>query len=203
MATVKKANVPPTHPSVYVGLALAAVGLLVATYAYTGTRVYDITFAVVALLGALLALGGILAAAWGRSIMAARASRSRRGAIQAEALKMEEDLPTIAAPKEKKRFAFPLPKRAAKEKVPEGSGGAAVFAFRRRTEETPTPVEAAPVEAAAAPEPVEALAEPAAGAAGEPVRVTLRCPQCAETFSAEGARPFLATCGSCGFSATV
>lgn len=208
MATVKKANVPPTHPTVWVGLALAVVGLLLATFAYTGTRVYDIAFAFVALAGGLLALAGILAAAWGRSIMAARASRSRRGLIKEEALKLEEELPTIATTREKKRFAFPLPKR--KEERTESASG--VFAFKRRAPEPqPEPTLArddprhpeAQLEASPESIPVTVAPAPQPSPESEPVRVTLRCPQCSETFSAEGVRPFTATCGTCGFSATV
>lgn len=228
MATVKKANVPPTHPTVWLGLGLAAIGLLVATYAYTGARVYEVLYAFVALGGALLALAGILLAAWGRSIMAARASRSRRSAFKEDALALakpvpvteaigpaaasSEDAPTIAASREKKRFSFPMPKRAAKPKkdaASEGSGasgagaqsGASVFAFKRRATEAPAP--AAPPEPA--PSPVLDAELDAIGDLRDPktVRVTLKCPSCATTFSAEGVRPFPAVCTSCGFSAMV
>lgn len=182
---------PPTHPTVYSGLALAVVGLLLATYAYTGTRVYSIGFAFVAALGGLLALAGILTAAWGRSIMAARAARSRRGLIKEEALKLDESLPTVAAPAGKKR-RFTLPKLG-------------------RSQGTPPPGAAPPD----ADEPLVRLAPEPASTPGpaddaplvtltpEIVRVSLRCPACSETFSAEGARPFRATCPQCGFSATV
>lgn len=219
MATVKKANVPPTHPTVWVGLALAVVGLLLATYAYTGARVYSIAFAFVALSGALLALAGILVAAWGRSVMASRASRARRATFQADAMSIakpvsaaqaiaevsSEQAPTVAASAEKKRFSFAMPKlprreRAPKEQksaTPAGEEKSAIpsgaFRFRRR-EETPEP-EAEP---RPQPEPLVTLAP-----RPEPVRVTLRCPQCSTTFSAEGARPFEAVCGNCGFAATV
>lgn len=219
MATVKKANVPPTHPTVYVGLALAVMGLLVAMYAYTGTRVYDIVFAFIALAGALLALAGILVAAWGRSIMAARASRSRRAVIREDALSLakpvaasdapasSETLPTIATPPEKKRFSFPIPKRAKKEDKREGSPGA-VFAFKRREPA------AAPAESARAPpaaddprSPGFAAALPAETASvslvDRPTRATLRCPQCGNQFVAEGVRPFSATCPTCGFASTI
>lgn len=217
MATVKKANVPPTHPTVWVGLALAVVGLLVATFAYTGTRVYDIAFAFTALAGGLLALAGILTAAWGRSIMAARASRSRRGLIKEEALKLDEQLPTVATTREKKRFAFPLSRREKPEKA-EAQGAAGVFAFKRRAPE-PEPVpEPEPPMARDDPRnpevqletpdeeiPITVTSEPESSpeSSAEPVRVTLRCPQCSQTFSAEGVRPFTATCGNCGFSANV
>lgn len=236
MASVKKANVPPTHPTVWLGLGLAVIGLLVATYAYTGARVYEIGFAFAALGGAILALAGILMAAWGRSIMAARASRSRRAVFKEDALAMakpvkvsdtleepaSEDAPTIAAPREKKRFAFPLPKLGGKgERKPaeraEGAGGGSVFAFKRRAPDpAATPVTVQPEPAAADPEErievaletalLETAAEERVAApepAAPPVRVTLKCPSCSTTFSAEGVRPFQATCSSCGFSATV
>ena len=202
VATVKKANVAPTHPTVWIGLALAAVGLLVATFAYTGTRVYEIGYAFAALAGGLLALGGILTAAWGRSIMSARAGRARRGLIATDAKKLEEreDLPTVAAPKEKKRFAFGAKR---KEKPLEAESVAGVFAFKRRAPDDPRPPASEP-----APEPIPVVVTPApapapAPADAKPVRVTLRCPQCSQQFSAEGVRPFAATCGNCGFSATV
>lgn len=211
MARVKRANVPPTHPTVWIGLALASVGLLLAIFSYTGSRVYEIAYAFVALAGALLALAGILAAAFGRSFMASRASRSRRAAFSADAMAISkpeekptpeptsEDLPTVAASREKKRFAFSLGRR--KEKEP-GAIPSGVFAFKRR-EPSPSPE----------PEPSPSLPSPpsiepespliALAPSAEPVRVTLRCPQCSTTFPAEGVRPFLAQCTSCGFSATV
>lgn len=215
MAQVKKANVPPTHPTVWAGLGLALVGLLVAMYAYTGTRVYDITFALVALVGGLLALAGILTAAWGRSIMAARASRSRRGLMEDDARKaaargtvetLAEQPPTVAAPAEKKRFKLPIPQRRPKE--PEKAAGANVFAFKRRAspaserpaEPRDDPRDPAVAAGLAAPaETVEVSLAPA------PVleRVTLKCPQCATQFTAEGVRPLTATCPSCAFSATI
>lgn len=224
MATVKRANVAPTHPTVWVGLALAVVGLLFAVYAYTGARVYDVRFAIVAIVGALLALAGIFVAAWGRSLMAARASRARRAGISADALAMarppsdeapapsSEDAPTVAAPpRERTRFAFSLPKRGRKEPAEEErrerAVPAGVFAFRRRE---PQPASEPVPEQTAAPRlddgaPLVTLApSPAqAQAPAEAVRVTLRCPQCASTFQATGVRPFEAICGSCGFSATV
>ncbi|HVM44543.1 MAG TPA: hypothetical protein VM582_01310 [Candidatus Thermoplasmatota archaeon] len=222
MATVKRGNVPPTHPTVWIGLALATIGLLLAVFAYTGGRVYDITYAFVALGGAVLALAGILVSAWGRSILSARAGRSRRAAISADALAIgrpaaagepapafSQDAPTIAAPREKKRFPFPRPR--AKKAEAEPAIPAGVFAFRRREPPAPAAPEAEsttalpPVPALAPDEPPVAL--DAAPAPREPsaerVRVTLRCPQCGTTFGAEGARPFEATCTSCGFSATV
>lgn len=223
VATVKRSNVAPTHPTVWIGLALATIGLLIAVYAYTGARVYDLLFAFVALIGAMLALIGILVAAWGRSVMAARASRSRRATISADAMTIakpepeptqaatSEDAPTVAPSREKKSFGFAIPKRAKKEKKKEPAKDAipaGVFAFRRREPEPeptnePEPIRLEPrpepiVEAPLADEPMVTLAPPA-----PPVRVTLRCPQCSTTFSAEGVRPFSATCGSCGFSATV
>lgn len=233
MATVKKANVPPTHPTVWIGLGLAVVGLVVATYAYTGARVYEIGFAFVALFGAILALAGILVAAWGRSIMAARASRSRRTAFKEDAMALatpvavnelstpsSEDAPTVAVSREKKRFSFPMPKRGPKAEQKETAGGTSgaggsVFAFKRRApspeaEQSP-PAEPATVEAAlpvpevAAPPPAIDAELDAIGDLHEPktVRVTLKCPSCATTFTAEGVRPFQASCTSCGFSATI
>lgn len=191
MAAVKKANAPPTHPSVYVGLALATVGLLVAAFAYTGTRVYDVLYAFVALVGGLLAFAGILTAAWGRSILASRASRSRRGLDAPRALADEGPTPppTVAAHPEKKGFRFPMPKR--REKVAPAAETGAVFAFRRRQEPAPAPEAAPPL----------AQAEPAVPSVLE--RVTLRCPRCATQFAAEGTRPFTAACPSCAFSADV
>ena len=210
MATVKRGNVPPTHPTVWTGLALAVVGLLLAVFAYTGSRVYEITYAFVALAGAFLALAGIFTAAWGRSIMSARASRSRRAGISADALAMarpgpereelppvsSEDAPTVAAPKDKKRLPFSLPRRAKKK---EERREAPIPAGALRDEPAPvaypTPAPLPPVPALAPDEPLVTLSGP--------VRATLRCPQCGATFAAEGARPFQATCASCGFSATV
>lgn len=193
MATATKRQSPPTHPTVWAGLGLAAVGLLLAAYAYTGTRIYDITFAFVAVAGGLLALAGILTAAWGRAVMSARAQRSRRGLIHDDAVKAaraahvaEEEPPTVAAPKEKRAFDLA---RAAKRLVPrlpqrEKPDPKAVFAFR-----SPPPAEPAP---AAPPTP-----------AGVPERVTLRCPQCDAKFTTVGVRPLTATCPSCGFAAQV
>lgn len=218
MATVKKANVPPTHPTVYAGLALASVGLLVAIWAYTGTRVYEIMYAIVAGIGGVLALAGILVAAWGRSVMAARSSRSRRALMTQDALAVgkpvsvtqaateamgSETMPTVAAPSEKKRFSFSIPKRAKKEEKPAEAG--ALFAFKRKQPDA-APPERAPDDPRH-PIVTERLAEERAPApsadAPAPVRATLKCPQCGHTFSVEGVRPFEARCPSCGFASTV
>lgn len=185
MATVKKAQVAPTHPTVYVGLGLTVIGLLLAMYAYTGTRVYDVTFAAVALGGGVLALVGIFVSAWGRSIMASRATRARRGLITKDALDLTRPEkpapPTVAAPEKKRRFAFGGKKQKEEKPAP-----GALFAFKRSG---PAPVP---------------MAEPtAAPSDAGTVRAKLRCPQCANEFVAEGVRPFQATCGACGFSATV
>src|SRR5688500_9424356 len=111
MAATKRAT-PPTHPTVWIGLGLAGVGLLLALYAYTGTRVYDVMYAGVALAGGFLALGGILTAAWGRAVMSARAARERRQLIQKDAIVAGDEVahqapPTVAEPAVKKRFSFP------------------------------------------------------------------------------------------------
>ena len=184
MAATKRAA-PPTHVTVWVGLAMAAVGLLVALYAYTGTRVYDVTFAFVAVLGGLLALAGILTSAWGRAVMAARAGRARRLTMQQDAMKLGKEVavverpPTVAEPASKKKFDFSA---TARRMMPERPSF-----LTRKSAPPPAPAEAAPLAAAAA------VLE----------RVTLKCPQCASEFSAEGVRPFAATCPHCGFSADV
>lgn len=212
MATVKRGNVPPTHPSVWIGLALASLGLLLAIFSYTGSRVYDILFAIVALAGGLLALVGILVAAFGRAFMASRASRARRAVFSADAMAAArpapeptaEDAPTVAAPREKKRFSFP--KRKGKEAEAQDAS-AGIFAFQRREPERAPEPEPAPSPSLPPPPSLEPDAPPVALAPdappAEPVRVTLRCPQCSATFTAEGVRPIAATCSSCGFSATV
>lgn len=209
MATATKRAAPPTHVSVWVGLAMAAVGLLVALYAYTGTRVYDVTFAFIAILGGIFALAGILTSAWGRAVMAARAGRARRLTMTQDTMKlahqvhMDQPPPTVAEPPSKKRFDF---RATAKRMMPERrprdenaapareNGGAAakassMFAFRTKakTQAPPAPPTEAPAVVAAAP--VE--------------RVTLKCPQCSTQFSAEGTRPFTATCPQCGFAAEI
>jgi len=213
VATVKKANVPPTHPTVYVGLALAAIGLLLAMYAYTGSRVYDIMFAFIAIGGGVISLAGIMTAAWGRSIMAARASRSRRTAMSVDALALgkpvpveeargSESMPTIAAPSEKKRFSFSMPKRAKKEAP--NADPAALFAFKRRADAAPAPAAPTARDDPRNPEVSAALAESPIGPEPEAVlKISLKCPQCGTQFSAEGVRPFEARCSACGFAATV
>lgn len=231
MATPQKRVQPATHVSVWIGLGLAIVGLLIAMYAYSGTRVYDIAFAYVAIAGGILAIAGILISAWGRAIMAARAQRNRRATLQKDALKLadagvaERPPPTVAEPPEKKRFAFGMPGRrqqAQEAKAVEGkaSSGRTVFAFRARASAPPPPApEAAPAPVAEPhPEPlveipaIESLVEAplqmetplvAAASAAATERVTLKCPSCATQFSTEGVRPLTATCPSCGFSATV
>lgn len=186
MAQVK--NVPPTHPTVYVGLGLATVGLLLAVYAYTGARVYDIVYAFVALAGGMIAAIGILTAAWGRAIMSARASRQRRGLIAEDAAKVAaavgaEASPTVAAPRSKRSFDF---SRSKKERPKETTAsGGSVFAFKRREAAMERAVDATPVEAVA----------PAA-----PERLTVKCPDCGTVITAEGVRPIAVVCPSCGFS---
>lgn len=198
MATVKKANVPPTHPSVYVGLVFATIGLLVAVYSYTGARVYEIRYAVIAAVGAFLALVGIFVASWGRSIMASRASRSRRTTMSRDAMAItapegSESAPTIAVPSEKKRFRFPRPARIEKE-TPAQAG--ALFAFKRQ----PTAATRAPDDPR---DPIVAARIAAEPALAGPIRATLKCPQCSSMFVAEGTRPFEARCDKCGFTSTV
>lgn len=205
MATVKRAT--PTHPTVYVGLALAAVGLVLAMYAYTGTRQYDITYAFVAIGGGLLALAGIFTAAWGRAIMSVRAQRARRAAHPVEPAKGAEVRapPTVAAPQQKKRFdlgnaAMKAFKRrrdheGAKPHEEKAASHQTAFAFRRRNAPAPPPSVDEPEETRAAPAPA---LDPAA-----PARLTLQCPRCAASFSAEGVRPLTVLCPSCGFSDTV
>ncbi|MFA5860578.1 MAG: hypothetical protein WDA16_02680 [Candidatus Thermoplasmatota archaeon] len=119
MATAKR-KAPPTHPTVWIGLGLAAVGLLVAMFAYSGTRVYDITYAIIAVVGAVVALAGILLAAWGRAVMSARAQRSRRAFTHEDSLTLTEGVgapPTVAEPPSKKRFAFKKVDKAPLERL--------------------------------------------------------------------------------------
>lgn len=52
---------------VWGGLALAFLGLVVATYSVTGERIYDITWAPIFVLGAGAALAGAAVAAYGRA----------------------------------------------------------------------------------------------------------------------------------------
>jgi hypothetical protein len=190
MAAPKKAA-PPTHPTVWIGLGLAGVGLLLALYAYTGTRVYDVMFAGVALAGGLLALCGILAAAWGRAIMSARASRDRRSLMRRDAIVAGEEAthqappPTVAEPATKKRFVFPKASALARSS---GDKASTLFAFRRR------PAEEAPPAPSPTPSPVSVQVAQ---------RLTLKCPSCGQQFAAEGVRPFTATCSHCGFAAEV
>lgn len=218
MAATRRAQ-PATHPTVYVGLALATVGLFLALYAYTGTRIYDVRFAFMALLGALLALAGIMTAAWGRAILSSRATRARRATIHDDAIKAETDLaqtpPTVAAPAEKKRLdlrkwarrAKPAP--AGEEEAKPAAKGA--FAFKRRAATPPPP--APPEERAAAPvdgavatadaPPSEAPAAAAPVVDAEPPaieRLTVKCPRCSTQFVAEGVRPIPIQCPSCGLA---
>jgi hypothetical protein len=211
MAAPTKRAQPATHPTVYVGLALAAVGLLLALYAYTGTRIYDIRFVLVAIGGAALAIVGIFVSAWGRAIMASRAQRSRRALIHDDALRVvEEGLappPTVAEPPSKKRFDFKLgarkPKAPREEPVEKPAKGA--FAFKRRAAPPPPPAppaEEGPVVAVVA-EPHPAAAPLAASAEPALERVTVRCPRCATEFTAEGVRPIPITCPSCGLAGSL
>ena len=216
MAQPAKRAQPATHVSVWIGLGLSLVGLLLAMYAYSGTRVYDIAYAYVAVAGGVLALAGILVSAWGRAIMAARAQRMKRQTLQHDALKLADagiaearQPPTVAEPAEKKRFAFPaLGRREKRPAVEGGASSGTLFAFRRGAPPHPPAPEAAP----AASEPraleipsVEGLVDAPLPLAAEPAveRVTLRCPSCSGEFTAEGVRPLAATCPTCGFSATV
>jgi hypothetical protein len=174
---------PPTHPSVWIGLGLATLGLFVALYAYTGTRVYDVTFAAVALVGGVVALAGILVSAWGRAVMAARASRSRRSVMKEDTLKLAEvaleQPPTVAEPASKRRIdlanVFKIDLSAATSRLK----------FKR------------------APRPGGAEEAAVVETPPQSVRVTLKCPDCGTEFTSEGVRPFTATCPQCAFSADV
>jgi len=166
MATVKRNNVAPTHLSVWAGLALASLGLIVALISYTGPRVYDLRFAFVALAGGILALGGILTAAWGRSIMASRAQRARRGltttsrsqgasssdTTERTSAAMARPPPTVAVQEEKPKpkaqkgvFAFG---RGGKKAAPQQTAPGGLFAFKRSEEPSDAPASSAATSAA-------------------------------------------------------
>lgn len=210
---------PATHPTVYVGLALALAGLLVAMYAYTGTRIYDLTYAYIALGGGVLALLGILTSAWGRAVMASRAQRARRG-FDAPRPSSDEAPPTVAVPRAKRTLKLPpMPRFGRKAEAPQPAADASMFSFRRRSAPPPSPpAEPSPAAAAlpaqqvevetvpAAPQtppeeaPIEVAPMPAGGAVE---RITMRCPRCANEFTAEGVRPIAVSCPSCGLAGTV
>jgi predicted RNA-binding Zn-ribbon protein involved in translation (DUF1610 family) len=211
MAETKRRVSEPTHPSVWAGLVLAVAGLLVALYAYTGPRVYDIVYFFAALAGGLLALGGILAAAWGRALGASRRKRAEKaarfgapapaGAATAASSRAArgdgraaDAPPTVAAPADKRTIlARLIPKGAPKE--PEAPPKP-VFAFRRRGAGA-GPGAAAPAATAAAAVSVEPAKVPVRE------RLSMACPNCGEQFAAEGVRSFTATCPKCAFSAEV
>ena len=217
-ATTRKRAQPATHPTVYVGLLMAIVGRLLAMYAYTGTRIYDITFAFIAIGGAAIALTGILVAAWGRAVMAARAQRARRGlATRAKeqetdvAIRVEEAPPTVAEPAEKKRRLAmpPLPKLGRRKKAEENGearpakANAAMFAFRRRGASASTEPTAQEVSVAPEAPPAAAPSGDDPTADGAVVRITIKCPQCSTEFSAEGVQPIAIQCPSCGLAGSV
>jgi hypothetical protein len=52
---------------VWAGLGITALGLVLAAYAVTGDRIYDLTWAPIFVLGAAVALAGAGVAAWGRT----------------------------------------------------------------------------------------------------------------------------------------
>jgi hypothetical protein len=107
--------------------------------------------------------------------------------------------PTVAQPSNKKRFSFPKPSAlmARRQKdddaVESSSGKAALFAFRRSSNAPPAPPEASVAPAPAAESTLVPVVE----------RLKLKCPSCAQAFTAEGVRPFTATCSNCGFVAEV
>lgn len=211
MAQTKRRVSEPTHPSVWVGLVLAAAGLLVALYAYTGPRVYDITFFFVAIVGGVLAFAGILVSAWGRALGASRRARAAKAAkfgapeptaagsspVEARAAKARatgalassapvEQPPTVAAPAGKRGLLSRFGARGGEKE--EKADAKPVFAFRRK---------------GGAPEGGGAVAAMAVPAEPALERLTVRCPRCTTQFDAEGVRPFTATCPSCAFSAQV
>lgn len=185
VATAKR-KAPPTHPSVWIGLGLASVGLLVAMFAYSGTRVYDIIYATIAVVGAIVSLAGILLAAWGRAVMSARAARARRTLMREDTLKLTEALepapPTVAEPPSKKRFDF-------KSLMPERRPS---FSLRSKKAPSPEPSREASGAVVLAP-PEEAPLE----------RLLLQCPECDTRFQTEGRRPFVATCPVCSHAEAV
>lgn len=214
--TRNKRAQPSTHPTVYVGLLLAIGGLLVAMYAYTGTRIYDATYFFVAIGGGLLALFGMLTAAWGRAVATARAQRVRRqrakraaesgAAIEPAATREAapvEQPPTVAAPREKRRIAIPSFVRRGKREGSDAEDEAGnMFSFRRRAarnEPEQVVVEETPASAA------ESATTHATDVTsdGVEVRITLKCPQCATQFTAEGVQPIAIECPSCGLTGQV
>jgi hypothetical protein len=69
----------------YTGLLIALVGVLVGGYAYTGSRIYDIVYLPVALLGLALVLGGSALAGYGqanRPRLGGRGGDDEPGAIE-------------------------------------------------------------------------------------------------------------------------
>lgn len=212
MATSTSASrrkAPGTHPTVWAGLVLSIVGLLLAMYAYTGTRIYDLVFAFVAIGGGALALIGILVAAWGRAVMTARAQRARRGLaakpgareVPVDAAEPQEAPPTVAAPAQKRSaLRMPALPKLGRRKDAAPTNTAQLFQFRRRS---PAKAQDAPAVVEVTADVPPAPAAPDATADGEPVRITMKCPQCGTEFSAEGVQPLTVACPACGLSGTV
>lgn len=155
------------------GFAAATVGLLLAAYAYTPPRVYDIAFLGVAALGFLLMFGGIVAAGWARASAGRKRARRRSPTPRSSTLvgAGATRVPVEATPKDAP--AAPEPQVAATSG--RGRSGLAFLARRRGGRDA----EAAPK-----------------------MRHHVRCPRCDRQFSVDGALPLPVSC-ACGHSGTL
>lgn len=168
------------------GVAIATAGLTVGAYAYTGARIYDLTFLFVTIASILLMLAGIAIAAWGRALARAGGSRKKPTAARLPAPTPPRSFPDrraqaaeTAPPTPAPRNTPSLPVRASRFALPRERNGA-----RIRRPDPPRVL-------------VRDVPDPPV------VRVRLRCPDCAHEFDAAGRKPFDTRCPNCGLLADV
>ena len=155
------------------GVAVSFAGFLVAAFAFTDPRIYDVRYFPVMIGGVVLMFGGMLVAGYARAMgprglagkqTTARPRRARAPASRGTIAPSAPFAPTAASVKDKALAVAPA--------VP------------------PAP---APAATAVASAPVPKALE----------RLHLKCPQCKNAFSAEGTRPFRAECPNCHYSAEI
>lgn len=202
-----------TH--LWTGLLLALGGVLVGGYAYTGDRIYELTFLPVALFGLILVLGGSALAGYGQ------ANRPRMGGRPSQD---EDEGPTFRE-RVQERFAALLPgdedtDRQVGSEADDSSTPPSSDAETSQTaedeDEGPSVIERVTTGASSLlaavkpdteadegnhraedPEPSGPATEPDEP---DPVEADLECPKCRTSFTASGQSPFEAECPNCGYA---
>ncbi|MBI4393947.1 MAG: hypothetical protein HY556_09155 [Euryarchaeota archaeon] len=153
------------------GLAVAVLSLFVLIYSYSGERIYFVQYFILAIISAIVLSVSTVVACWGRVNMP-RSQQARRAPSNPGKARGTPIILTTAP--------------SAPPAAPAEEGGVEVVARPRAVLEEGAP---------------ESRAGPstAQGEASVPLTtVHIACPRCKTRFKAEGLRPFVAKCPTCG-----